>query len=47
VGLLAAHSAVIRGAAEAYVVHKEHDRLAMAGKIGIPIGFSRAGPVER
>jgi glutathione-independent formaldehyde dehydrogenase len=48
VGLMAAHSAVIRGAAEVYVVDKERDRLAMAEKIGVlPIDFSEADPVEQ
>ncbi|OXM54997.1 glutathione-independent formaldehyde dehydrogenase [Amycolatopsis alba] len=48
VGLLAAHSAVIRGASEVYVVDKERDRLAMAEKIGtIPIDLSEADPVEQ
>jgi glutathione-independent formaldehyde dehydrogenase len=48
VGLMAAHSAVIRGASEVYVVDKELDRLAMAEKIGtIPIDFSEADPVEQ
>ncbi|MEU4248402.1 glutathione-independent formaldehyde dehydrogenase [Amycolatopsis sp. NPDC026612] len=48
VGLLAAHSAVIRGAAEVYVVDKERDRLAMAEKIGVlPIDFGEADPVEQ
>ncbi|EOD70496.1 glutathione-independent formaldehyde dehydrogenase [Amycolatopsis vancoresmycina] len=48
VGLLAAHSAVIRGAAEVYVVDKERDRLAMAEKIGVlPVDFSEADPVEQ
>ena len=48
VGLMAAHSAVIRGAAEVYVVDKERDRLAMAEKIGaLPVDFSEADPVEQ
>jgi glutathione-independent formaldehyde dehydrogenase len=48
VGLLAAHSAVLRGAAEVYVVDKERDRLAMAEKIGVlPVDFSEADPVEQ
>ncbi|MGW4487411.1 glutathione-independent formaldehyde dehydrogenase [Amycolatopsis sp. NPDC004368] len=48
VGLLAAHSAVIRGASEVYVVDKERDRLAMAEKIGTtPIDLSEADPVEQ
>ncbi|MDS0137525.1 MULTISPECIES: glutathione-independent formaldehyde dehydrogenase [unclassified Amycolatopsis] len=48
VGLLAAHSAVLRGAAEVYVVDKERDRLALAEKIGVlPVDFSEADPVEQ
>ncbi|WP_329048700.1 glutathione-independent formaldehyde dehydrogenase [Amycolatopsis sp. NBC_01488] len=48
VGLMAAHSAVIRGAAEVYVVDKERDRLAMAEKIGaLPIDLAEADPVEQ
>ncbi|MCR6482414.1 glutathione-independent formaldehyde dehydrogenase [Amycolatopsis sp. OK19-0408] len=48
VGLMAAHSAVIRGASEVYVVDKERDRLAMAEKIGAqPIDLSEADPVEQ
>lgn len=48
VGLMAAHSAVIRGAAEVYVVDKERDRLALAEKIGaIPIDLGEADPVEQ
>ncbi len=48
VGLLAAHSAMIRGASEVYVVDKERDRLDLAGKIGAtPVDFSRGDPVEQ
>jgi glutathione-independent formaldehyde dehydrogenase len=48
VGLLAAHSALIRGAAEVFVVDKEPDRLALAEKIGAqPIDFSQAHPVQQ
>lgn len=48
VGLLAAHSAMIRGASEVFVVDKERDRLDLAGKIGAtPIDFSTANPVEQ
>ncbi|WUH89483.1 glutathione-independent formaldehyde dehydrogenase [Streptomyces sp. NBC_00433] len=48
VGLLAAHSAVIRGAAEVFVVDKEPDRLALAESIGaVPVDFSEADPVEQ
>ena len=48
VGLLAAHSAMIRGASEVFVVDKEKDRLDLAGKIGCtPVDFSRGDPVEQ
>ncbi|MEV7180086.1 glutathione-independent formaldehyde dehydrogenase [Kitasatospora sp. NPDC093679] len=48
VGLLAAHSAVIRGAARVFVVDQEPDRLALAERIGAePVDFSAADPVEQ
>jgi glutathione-independent formaldehyde dehydrogenase len=48
VGLLAAHSAMIRGASEVFVVDKEKDRLDLAGKIGTtPVDFSKGDPVEQ
>ncbi|MEN3270441.1 glutathione-independent formaldehyde dehydrogenase [Pseudonocardia sp.] len=48
VGLLAAHSALIRGASEVFVVDKEADRLALAGKIGAtPVDFGQGDPVEQ
>lgn len=48
VGLLAAHSALIRGAAQVLVVDKEPDRLELAEDIGAePVDFSRADPVEQ
>jgi glutathione-independent formaldehyde dehydrogenase len=48
VGLLAAHSALIRGAAEVFVVDKQADRLALAESIGAtPVNFSDADPVEQ
>jgi glutathione-independent formaldehyde dehydrogenase len=48
VGLLAAHSAMIRGAADVFVVDNEPDRLTLAQKIGATsIDFSEAGPVEQ
>jgi glutathione-independent formaldehyde dehydrogenase len=34
VGLLAAHSAMIRGASQVFVVDKQSDRLGLAEKIG-------------
>jgi glutathione-independent formaldehyde dehydrogenase len=48
VGLMAAHSAMIRGASEVFVVDKERDRLDLAGKIGAtPVDFSRGDPAEQ
>jgi glutathione-independent formaldehyde dehydrogenase len=48
VGLLAAHSAMIRGASEVFVVDKERDRLDLAGKIGAtPVDFSAGDPAEQ
>lgn len=47
VGLLAAYSAVLRGAAQVFVVDKEADRLALATKIGATaVDFSAADPAE-
>ena len=47
VGLMAAYSAMLRGAARVFVVDKEPARLALAAKIGaIPIDFSQADPTE-
>jgi len=43
VGLMAAHSAMIRGAAQVFVVDKEPDRLALAGRFGATaVDFSQA-----
>src|ERR1700753_3517060 len=48
VGLLAAHSAMIRGASEVFVVDKEKDRLDLAVKIGAtPVDFAKGDPVEQ
>ncbi|MGI5240833.1 glutathione-independent formaldehyde dehydrogenase [Dactylosporangium sp. CA-139066] len=48
VGLMAAHSAMIRGASEVFVVDKEQDRLDLAVKIGAtPVDFSRGDPAEQ
>ena len=48
VGLMAAHSAMIRGAARVFVVDKEPDRLALAERIGaVAVDFSAADPVEQ
>ena len=47
VGLMAAYSAVLRGASQVFVVDKEADRLALAEGIGVtPIDFSKVDPVE-
>jgi glutathione-independent formaldehyde dehydrogenase len=48
VGLMAAHSAMIRGASQVFVVDKETDRLALAEKFGAtPVDFSAGDPVEQ
>ncbi|KAJ7451987.1 hypothetical protein FB451DRAFT_1186028 [Mycena latifolia] len=48
VGLMAAYSAVLRGAAEVYVVDRVPERLAKAKEIGCtPIDFSASDPVEQ
>ncbi|MFI7022982.1 glutathione-independent formaldehyde dehydrogenase [Micromonospora sp. NPDC049900] len=48
VGLMAAYSAVLRGAAEVFVVDRVPDRLRLAESIGaIPIDFSAGDPVEQ
>ncbi|RBY87802.1 glutathione-independent formaldehyde dehydrogenase [Blastococcus sp. TF02A-30] len=48
VGLMAAHSALLRGASEVFVVDKEPDRLRLAGSIGAtPVDFSQGDPVEQ
>ncbi len=48
VGLMAAHSALIRGAAQVFVVDQQADRLALAASIGAtPIDFTDADPVEQ
>jgi glutathione-independent formaldehyde dehydrogenase len=47
VGLMAAHSAVLRGAAQVFVVDKEPDRLALAETFGaMPVNFSKVDPTE-
>lgn len=47
VGLLAAHSAVIRGASEVFVVDKEPDRLALAEQFGVTaVDFAEVDPTE-
>ncbi|KAF8149246.1 hypothetical protein K438DRAFT_1866648 [Mycena galopus ATCC 62051] len=48
VGLMAAYSAVLRGAAEVYVVDRVPERLAKAKEIGCtPIDFSASDPVDQ
>ncbi|PFH47455.1 hypothetical protein AMATHDRAFT_77197 [Amanita thiersii Skay4041] len=48
VGLMAAYSAVIRGASEVYVVDRVPERLAKTKEIGcIPIDFSQSDPVKQ
>ncbi|QMU77338.1 alcohol dehydrogenase catalytic domain-containing protein [Streptacidiphilus sp. PB12-B1b] len=48
VGLMAAHSAMIRGAAHVFVVDQQADRLALAASIGAtPVDFTDADPVEQ
>ncbi|KAF7367153.1 Glutathione-independent formaldehyde dehydrogenase [Mycena sanguinolenta] len=48
VGLMAAYSAVLRGASEVYVVDRVPERLAKAKEIGCtPIDFSKGDPVEQ
>ncbi|WP_431728405.1 glutathione-independent formaldehyde dehydrogenase [Verrucosispora sp. TAA-831] len=48
VGLMAAYSAMLRGAAEVFVVDRVPDRLRLAESIGAtPIDFSAGDPVEQ
>jgi glutathione-independent formaldehyde dehydrogenase len=47
VGLLAAHSAMLRGASQVFVVDKEPDRLALAEQFGAtPVDFGKVDPTE-
>ena len=47
VGLMAAHSAALRGAAQVFVVDKEPGRLALAGRYGATaVDFAGADPVR-
>jgi glutathione-independent formaldehyde dehydrogenase len=47
VGLMAAHSALLRGAAQVFIVDKEPDRLALAERIGVSsINFSEVDPTD-
>ena len=48
VGLMAAHSAMIRGATEVFVVDQQPDRLKLAESIGAtPVDFSKGDPAEQ
>lgn len=48
VGLMAAYSATIRGAAQVFLVDRHADRLALADKIGVtPVDDSAHDPVEQ
>lgn len=48
IGLLAAYSALLRGAAEVYVVDHVAERLDMAGALGAtPVSFGDGDPVEQ
>jgi glutathione-independent formaldehyde dehydrogenase len=48
IGLLAAYSALLRGASEVYVVDHVPERLDKAGEIGAtPINFAHGDPVEQ
>ncbi|MER5882106.1 glutathione-independent formaldehyde dehydrogenase [Streptomyces sp. NPDC001910] len=47
VGLMAAHSALLRGASQVFVVDKEPDRLALAAKYGATaVNFADTDPTE-
>lgn len=47
VGLMAAHSAVLRGASQVFVVDKEPDRLALAEEYdATPVNFAAGDPAE-
>lgn len=47
-GLMAAYSAVLRGASRVYVVDRVKERLDAAAKIGaIPVSFEDSEPVEK
>jgi glutathione-independent formaldehyde dehydrogenase len=48
IGLLAAYSALLRGATEVYVVDRVPDRLDKAGSLGAtPVNFEAADPVDQ
>jgi glutathione-independent formaldehyde dehydrogenase len=47
VGLMAAHSAMLRGASQVFVVDKEPDRLALAGRFdATPVNFAETDPAD-
>lgn len=47
VGLMAAYSAIVRGASEVYVVDRVPEKLQKAKEIGcVPIDISKGDPVE-
>jgi glutathione-independent formaldehyde dehydrogenase len=48
VGLMAAYSALLRGASRVFVVDRVPERLAMARRIGaVPVDFSQGDPVQQ
>ncbi|HLI39992.1 MAG TPA: glutathione-independent formaldehyde dehydrogenase [Streptosporangiaceae bacterium] len=48
VGLLAAYSALLKGAGEVYVVDRVPERLGIAGELGaIPVDFTAGDPVQQ
>lgn len=48
VGLMAAYSAILRGASDVFVIDRVAERLAKAKEIGaIPIDFSASDPVDQ
>jgi threonine dehydrogenase-like Zn-dependent dehydrogenase len=48
VGLMAAYSAVIRGASRIFVVNKVPERLKEAKEIGcMPVDFTKSDPVDQ
>ncbi|MFD4668503.1 glutathione-independent formaldehyde dehydrogenase [Lentzea sp. NPDC058450] len=48
VGLMAAHSALLRGAARVFVVDQQPDRLRLAERFGaIPVDFAKGSPVDQ
>ncbi|MFE0691942.1 glutathione-independent formaldehyde dehydrogenase [Streptomyces sp. JH002] len=48
VGLMAAYSSILRGAAQVFVVDRQPDRLRLAERIGaVPIDFAQGDPVEQ